>query len=140
MRGSEDVTSRKVAVSPENIATEYLANERTFLAWVRTSIAVITFGFALAKVHIWLGEMVTSSSEAPAATNGGGSIPLGVGMILFGGLLVVLAAWRYLAVNRRIKNGVEVSADRWMIVLITILVAALSLFMAVYLLNGPGRV
>ncbi len=28
---------------------EHQANERTFLAWLRTSIALVGFGFALAK-------------------------------------------------------------------------------------------
>jgi len=38
-----------VAVQEEKLATEFLANERTFLAWVRTSIAVISLGFVVAK-------------------------------------------------------------------------------------------
>ena len=43
---------KKAALSAQDLATEYLANERTFLAWVRTGIAVITLGFALAKVRV----------------------------------------------------------------------------------------
>ena len=37
-------------VPDESRATEHLANERTFVAWVRTSIAVISFGFVVARV------------------------------------------------------------------------------------------
>jgi putative membrane protein len=33
-------------------ATEQLANERTFLAWVRTSMAVIALGFVIAKFGV----------------------------------------------------------------------------------------
>ena len=43
---------KKAALSSQDLATEYLANERTFLAWVRTGIAVITLGFALAKMRV----------------------------------------------------------------------------------------
>jgi len=37
-------------------ATEYLANERTFLAWIRTSVAVVSLGFVLARFSVWLRE------------------------------------------------------------------------------------
>ena len=43
---------KKAALSSQDLATEYLANERTFLAWVRTGIAVIKLGLALAKVRV----------------------------------------------------------------------------------------
>lgn len=38
----------------EKHTTEYLANERTFLAWVRTSIAVLSLGFVIAKFSVWI--------------------------------------------------------------------------------------
>ncbi len=44
-------------VPEEKRATEYLANERTFLAWIRTSIAVISFGFVITRFGI--GSMAT---------------------------------------------------------------------------------
>jgi uncharacterized membrane protein YidH (DUF202 family) len=33
--------------------TDHLANERTFLAWIRTALAVITFGSALGRLRLW---------------------------------------------------------------------------------------
>ncbi|HEX8265634.1 MAG TPA: DUF202 domain-containing protein [Pyrinomonadaceae bacterium] len=135
---SNKTESRKAAVSPKDLATEYLANERTFLAWVRTGISIITLGFALAKVRIWLGELGLPNSPEFAQAGMGESIPLGIGMLLFGGLIVVLAAWRYSVVKRQIDRG-EVTADRWMIILITILVVVLSLLMTFYLMLGATR-
>ena len=38
-------------------AADHLANERTFLAWIRTSLAVIGLGFAVAKFGTWLREL-----------------------------------------------------------------------------------
>ncbi|HEX8638703.1 MAG TPA: DUF202 domain-containing protein [Pyrinomonadaceae bacterium] len=131
-----DIEAMTAAVQPRDLASEYLSNERTFLAWVRTGIAVITLGFALAKVRVWLGEFHPHDSSNAVSSGGGAgeSIPLGIGMLLFGGLLVVLAAWRFRVVNRQIRRG-EVTADRWMIILITILVVALSLVMTFYLIT-----
>lgn len=128
----------KVAVPPKHLATEFLANERTFLAWVRTSIAVITLGFVVSKFGLWLGELARTSAQF-ARIRTGASIPIGIGMMLFGGLLVILAAWRYHVVNSQIERG-EVKADRGLIILITVLVLVLSLVMAAYLLIAETQV
>ena len=42
--------------------TELLANERTFLAWVRTSIAVMGLGFVVARFGLWIQELVPRTS------------------------------------------------------------------------------
>lgn len=44
--------------------TEHSANERTFLAWVRTGIAVIAFGFVIEKFNLFLRAL---AANAPAA-------------------------------------------------------------------------
>lgn len=130
----ENDEAKVAAVPPKHLAAEYLANERTFLAWVRTSISVIALGFVVSKFGLWLEELASVSPEI-AKIRTGSSIPIGVGMMLFGGLLVILAAWRYHAVNRQIERD-EVTADRGLIILITVLVFILSLVMAGYLLTA----
>ena len=47
-------------IHEEKRATEYLANERTFLAWVRTSIAVISLGFVVSKFSVWFAGVVAA--------------------------------------------------------------------------------
>jgi len=87
-------------------ATEYLANERTFLAWIRTAIAVISLGFVVAKFSLWLSELAAKLQSGAALPHSGASIPIGISMMALGGLLAVLAAWRYRVVNRAIERGV----------------------------------
>jgi putative membrane protein len=36
---------------------EHAANERTYLAWVRTGIAVVAFGFVIKKFNLFLLAM-----------------------------------------------------------------------------------
>jgi hypothetical protein len=48
-----------VELPEDKRASEYLANERTFLAWIRTSIAIISLGFVIAKFGVWLRELAT---------------------------------------------------------------------------------
>lgn len=113
---------------PEHRATEFLANERTFLAWIRTSIAVISLGFLVSRFSLWLRELGgrPTGNARPIHL----SVPAGEAMMAFGALLAVLAAWRYHVVNRQIELGV-VSADRWLIVLVTIVVIALTAAMMI---------
>lgn len=106
-------------------ATEYLANERTFLAWIRTSVAVVSLGFVLARFSVWFRELSVQRHPQTQVHRGGISLPIGVAMMILGGSLSVLAAWRYHVVNRDIERG-KVSADRGLVILVTAMIALLS--------------
>lgn len=123
----------KANVPEDKKATEYLANERTFLAWVRTSIAIISLGFVIAKFGVWLREIATRLAPQIPVPNTGVSLRMGVAMMALGGALAVLAAWHYHLVNRAIARG-EVRANRGLIVAVTAGVALLALMMITYLL------
>ena len=116
---------------------EYLANERTFLAWIRTSIAVISLGFVVARFSLWLRQ-IAEAGAMPAPRLHGVSLPMGELLMIFGGCLSVLAAWRYHVVNRQIEED-RVSADRGLIVLVTLVVALIALAMAVAMVLSEGK-
>lgn len=109
-------------------SNEYLANERTFLAWIRTSIAVISLGFVLARFSLWLQDLSIGMTRNPLRARGV-SLPMGEALMVFGGLLAVLAAWRYHVVNRAIDEN-RVRPDRGLIILIAAAVALLAVVMA----------
>lgn len=121
---------QQAMIGDEKRATEYLANERTFLAWIRTSIAIISLGFVVAKFSLWLRELAAQLHPQTQTFHAGVSMPIGVTMMALGG---VLAAWRYHVVNQAIENGV-VSADRGLVILVTVMVALLCVAMIVYML------
>jgi uncharacterized membrane protein YidH (DUF202 family) len=56
----------KGRLHPDRIETEILANERTFLAWVRTSIVVMSLGFIIARFSLWMREMVFGNESSNA--------------------------------------------------------------------------
>lgn len=85
-------------------ATEYLANERTFLAWVRTSIAVISLGFVVAKFSVWMRELVMRLSPGAPVASLGVSMPIGILMMAFGGVLILGAAWHFHIVNKAYRT------------------------------------
>jgi putative membrane protein len=85
---------------------EHQANERTFLAWLRTSIALIGFGFALARFGLFLRQLETAVSQEVTPTHSFmSSQSLGVGLVVVGVTMIVLAVWRYNQVFWQIERG-----------------------------------
>ena len=76
--------------------TDHAANERTFLAWVRTSIAIMAFGFLVEKFDLFL-EFASKSLAARVPSVGGqlvGNIA-GLLLIVLGGATMILAIIRF---------------------------------------------
>jgi putative membrane protein len=122
---------KHAAVPEEKRATEYLANERTFLAWIRTSIAVISLGFVIGRFAVWFRRMTPGNESKPEHI--GASLMVGVAMMALGALLAILAVRRYWVVNRAIDEG-RVKADRGLVILVTVLVVLLATGMIAFML------
>ena len=88
--------------TPQRV-TDHLANERTFLAWVRTSISVIVFGFVVAKFGITLRQFLRFENLEPRVN--GISLALGVGFMVVGILMAILSTWRYQATRVQIEQA-----------------------------------
>lgn len=84
---------------------EHQANERTFLAWLRTSIALIGFGFAIARFGLFLRQLQTSVTRQAAPTHLVNSENLGISLVIIGIVVIGLAAWRYNQVFWQIERG-----------------------------------
>jgi inner membrane protein YidH len=120
-------------ISADKQAGEYLANERTFLAWVRTSIAVISLGFVVTKFSVWLRELAVRLNPQTVPRRLGASLPIGITLMALGAVLAALAARRYWVVNRDIVSG-KVAADHGLVILVTVLVVLLAVAMILYML------
>jgi putative membrane protein len=110
-----------------------MAAERTLLAWVRTSLAMMGFGFIVAKFGLFLREM--------AAVNGV-SLKSGAGLSLWiGGALVVLGvvvnlatAIQHVRTIRRLLRGEPYVVSVWSAgVVVAITLAVLGLLLTAYL-------
>jgi putative membrane protein len=89
---------------------QYLANQRTFLSWVRTSIALIGLGFAIERFSLFLQQFrlianPNTTGNAASATAHDYSALVGIGMIVVGTGLIVYALKNYLESNKTIASG-----------------------------------
>jgi putative membrane protein len=119
------------ATKDEIRATDRLANERTFLAWIRTSLALITFGFVIAKFSVWLRQLAVAAGGLEATVSPprpGLSLPAGVTLMAFGALVAALAVRRQRAVDAALAEGRFPDARRLsLLVAMVIIVVALAL-------------
>src|SRR6201984_3490772 len=120
-------------VPASKFENELLANERTFLAWLRTSIAVMSLGFVVARFGLWLRELALQINPQMALRHTGLSLPLGEIMIGFGALLTLIAAWRYHVVNRAIERG-EIKSDPRLVFLVTVVVVVSAIGLIIYMM------
>jgi len=85
--------------------SDHAANERTFLAWVRTAIAVMAFGFLVEKFDLFL------EIAAPSLAGRELSVPgqkfanfIGLSFIVVGTGMVAIAALRFLQIAKQIDS------------------------------------
>src|SRR6266536_5092154 len=88
-------TSKKV--------TDHLANQRTFLAWVRTGLATITFGFVVERFSLLLRELGLKSTLVPIFSVHFSSV-IGVGLTLLGVAIMIVELVNFLQIRRAIDK------------------------------------
>jgi putative membrane protein len=124
--------------------SDHAANERTFLAWVRTAIAVMAFGFLVAKFDLFLKIAARSLAADDRQTvslrsaDFGGFV--GVVLIIAGTVMVALATVRFAHARRAIDSANPsmdtVGADLALAAMMAVLGLALVLYLVHTLLNG----
>ena len=76
--------------------SDHAANERTFLAWIRTAIAVMAFGFLVERFDLFLqiaGQTLARKALSPTGQLVGNVA--GLILIALGAATIVLATWRF---------------------------------------------
>jgi putative membrane protein len=115
--------------------SDHAANERTFLAWVRTAIAVMAFGFVIEKFDLFLA-VAAPRSELPkiAPHNQTFANAAGLAFIAIGVITVIIAGLRFVATAKAIETDATVPSpgerlDIALFVLIGLLGVSLFLYM-----------
>src|SRR5262245_47314743 len=81
-----------------------LAGERTLLAWIRTGVAMMGFGFVVARFGLFLRELA-AAGHTPPPTSTGLSLWIGTGLVLLGVGVTGLAAAQHSRFLHRLNRG-----------------------------------
>jgi uncharacterized membrane protein YidH (DUF202 family) len=115
---------------------DHMANERTFLAWIRTSIGLMAFGFVvekfaffMKKLPLFLGKSIAEESSASSL---GYSSIFGIALVAFGTFMGVLAFVRYKKVEREIDDDTY-RPSLLLDILLTSLIVAMGTFFVIYM-------
>lgn len=113
-----------------------LAAERTLLAWVRTALALMGFGFVVARFGLFLHEM-TQTRPGPPNTLTGMSLWLGTALVVLGVLVNVTAAVQHIQRLQLLKRGEPLEGTVWSLgVIVTLMLACIGTAMTAYLFLG----
>ncbi|CAN5345951.1 DUF202 domain-containing protein [soil metagenome] len=113
-----------------------MAAERTLLAWVRTGVAMMGFGFVVARFGLFLREFAAREQQPAHGT--GWSLGLGIGLIALGILANVLAGVEHGKFLKRYDRGLPYQPPTWSLgIIVALLLALLGLVMMAYLLTLP---
>jgi putative membrane protein len=83
----------------------YMAAERTFLAWIRTGIAFMGFGFVVARFGLFLREVAISNNASAARHDNDFSLPVGIALIVAGIMVNLIAARRHHRYIKALDQG-----------------------------------
>jgi putative membrane protein len=114
-----------------NRARDHLANERTFLAWVRTSVAIVVFGFAIGRFAIAMRQLTEFQGRGSRTT--GFSVWMGMSAILAGVVMVCAGLMRYRKTRAQLDEG-KFEPAGFIVDLVTILTVLFGLALAGYLI------
>jgi len=120
----------------------HMANERTFLSWIRTSIGIMAFGFVVEKFGIFIKQVsyFISKEAYPGTPAGhtpspGYSSALGILLIGLGALMGVLAFIRYRKVECQIDSD-SYRPSLILDILLTLSLFAVGIFLIIYIVHS----
>ena len=127
--------------------SDYLAAERTLLAWIRTGMALMGFGFVVARFGLFL-QALQVSQPALAGQPSGISVWFGTALLVLGVLVNILAAWSHVRLVRELnRGGSGFNRPSSLAIGVALFLALAGLAMAVYLTSvhetkpsKPGQV
>jgi len=125
-------------LAPEQQAqlSDYLAVERTSLAWIRTGLALMGFGFVVARFGLFLQQIEIAEQRLTPAVSSGLSLYFGTALIAVGVVINAYSAWHHAILIKRLQRNQAVQAHPWIqTTIVGGLLVIVGTAMAIYLLS-----
>src|SRR6478672_7928192 len=98
MTSEDTITPRKAS------ASDHLANERTFLGWIRTSIALMGFGFVVVKFSLFIRQLALILPGKVVLPTKGYSSEIGILLVAIGAAMALLSFFRYRSTEKQLLD------------------------------------
>jgi putative membrane protein len=142
MDGAEVEMDAPIKLKPVADLRDYLAEERTFLAWIRTGIALMGFGFVVARFGIF-GDEPQMSQQAQAVHPHEFSLWVGAALIAIGATVNLFSAQRFARLVGKLNRDhfVDRSLSRQGVIValfLALLGIAITIYLTLFLAHPPG--
>jgi putative membrane protein len=115
--------------------SDHLANERTFLAWIRTAIGIMAFGFVVVKFSLFVKQLSLLLGKQLVIQQKGYSAVMGIILVTVGTLTSIFAYIRYKKTESQINEN-NYQSSSLLISLLTAFIFLISVFLIAYLLES----
>jgi len=111
----------------------FLAAQRTFLAWIRTGLSLMGFGFVVARFGLFLREM--QLAQAALTQQYGFSLWFGTVLVVVGVVVNIVASVDHLRTVQKLRQGETFSRPSYFAISVAGAVALVGVAMAIYLVS-----
>jgi inner membrane protein YidH len=121
---------------PTGNPSDHLANERTFLAWIRTSVAIMGFGFVVVKFSLFIKQISLVLVDKQVVLPGKGySSEIGTLLVGLGVFIALFSYLRYRITERQLINRAY-KPSLMPPLFITIALVIIGILLVIYLIPG----
>jgi putative membrane protein len=124
-------------IRPQN-AREHLANERTLLAWIRTSVGIMAFGFVVVKFSLFIRQISLLLGKNSTIPQHGFSSVIGIFLVAVGATTLILSYVQYKRTEKQLTNETFQSSSSLILSLI-ISILIISILLILYLIENAIR-
>lgn len=122
-------------LKPSGNPSDHLANERTFLAWVRTSVGIMAFGFVVVKFSLFVKQLAfVLKSDVTLPQHGYSSI-MGIFLVAFGALISLFSFVRYKRVEQQLNNNAY-RHNHLLTTLVAVFIILMGILLVIYLIHS----
>jgi putative membrane protein len=141
-RAGEVEMDTPIKVKPVADLRDYLAEERTFLAWIRTGIALMGFGFVVARFGIF-GDEPHMTQQIPAGQPHELSLWFGAALITIGAIVNLFSAGRFMRLVGELNRDqfVDRSLSKQGVIValfLALLGIAMTIYLTLFMAQPPG--
>ncbi|QRR00840.1 YidH family protein [Dyadobacter sandarakinus] len=114
---------------------DHLANERTFLAWIRTSIGIMGFGFVVVKFSLFVRQITAVLGHKAEAPSTGYSPVIGILLVALGAVATLFSYIRYIDTKKQLNAGTYYHSSL-LIQIMTVVIFLVSVLLIFYLVKS----